>query len=139
MNWADKILICLFLLAIIIWQAFYQAKLFKENRTINHFLKGLLYAGSVLLVTTPFAAAFGLWYLLKIPILGVLERAALFDLMLNKFRGELWWYNGSMTVTDVRVKGSWWDKIENKLPLPLMKALKISYIIFFIVYFILIK
>jgi hypothetical protein len=139
MNWADKILTCLFLIAIITWQALHQAKLFKENKTINHFWKGVWYAGAVAAVTIPFIYLFNWWYLLKIPILGVLCRAAFFDLILNKFRGEVWWYNGSMTVTDVKVKGSWWDSIENKLPLPLFKALKIDYIIFFIIYVIYIK
>ena len=139
MNVYDKILTCLFLLAIITWQALHQSKLFKENKTINHFFKGLLYAGSVLLGSAPFVAAFGLWYLLKIGILGVLCRLAFFDLILNMARKEVWWYNGSMTATDIKVKGSCWDKIENRLPIPVLKALKIDYIIFFIVYVIYLK
>lgn len=139
MNIYDKVLTCFFLLAIITWQALHQAKLFKENKTISHFWKGVWYACAVAFVTIPCVYLFNWWYLLKIPILGVLIRAAFFDLILNKFRGEVWWYNGSMTITDVRVKGSWWDRLENRLPLPLFKALKIDYIIAFIIYFIYIK
>jgi hypothetical protein len=139
LNCADKILICLFLLAIITWQALHQAKLFRDNKTISHFWKGVWYACAVVLVTIPYVYLFNWWYLLKIPILGVLCRLAFFDLILNKARGEVWWYNGSMTVTDIKVKGSWWDKLENELPIPVLKALKIDYIIFFIVYVIYLK
>src|SRR5690242_1019412 len=126
MNIYDKILTCLFLLAIITWQALHQAKLFKENKTIDHFWKGVWYACAVAVVTGAYVHMFNWWYLLKIPILGVLIRAAFFDIILNKLRGEPWWYNGSMTA-NIRIKGSWWDSIENKLPLPVFKALKIDY------------
>lgn len=133
MNYADKLLIVIFLLAIIVRQALHQAELFKKNITISHFWKGMVYAGSVALMTIPCIHEFGWWYLLKIPILGVLERAALFYLFLNKARNEKWYYIGTGE------KGSWFDRLENKLPLKVLMAVKIGYMVLFITALIFIK
>lgn len=138
MNVFDKILVCLFLLAIIVWQALHQAKLFKQNKTISHLWKAMWYAGAVALVTIPYVWLYNWWYLLKIPILGVLERVAFFDLILNKFRNYVWWYNGSLT-SNLDQKQSLVDRIENNLPAKWLKVLKISYLIFFILAIIFIK
>lgn len=135
MNYADNLLVVIFLFFIIIWQALHQAKLFKEKKTISHFWKGAWYAGAVLLVTIPFVCLFDWWYLLKIPIIGVLERAALFDFTLSiaEQQKDPLFYDGKGTTT------SKIDEEENKLPEWLLKTLKIVYIIGFIAAVIFIK
>ncbi len=135
MNLFYKILVCLFLLAIIVWQALHQAKLFKQNKTISHFWKGMWYAGTVALVTIPYIWLYNWWYLLKIPILGVLERAALFDFILSlvERQKDPLFYDGKGTTT------SKIDEEENKLPEWLLKTLKVVYILALITDLIFIK
>lgn len=130
MNYADKIFVCLFLLAIIVWQAIHQAKLFKQNKTISHFWKGVWYAGAVALVTIPYIWLYNWWYLLKITILGVLERMALFDFALNAARSKPMFYNGDKTT------GSWVDKLENGMSAEAIPAYKIGWVLSFIAYLI---
>lgn len=135
MNVFDKILICLFLLAIIVWQASHQAKLFKQNKTISHFWKGMWYAAAVALVTIPYLCLYNWWYLLKIPILGVLERAALFDFILSlveRQKDPLFYYGKGTTTSKI-------DEEENKLPEWLLKTLKVVYILALITDLIFIK
>lgn len=110
MNWADKVILCLFLAAIITWQALHQAKLFEQNKTISHFWKAVAYAGALAIATAPFIAAFGWWYLLKIPVIGVLQRGALFDFILNKIRGKPLFYSGIESPNESQI-----DEIEKHL------------------------
>lgn len=134
MNLFDKILVCLFFLAILVWQALHQGHLFKQNKTISHFWKGVWYGLAIIVATVPYIAIFDWWYLLKILIIAVVERLAFFDLILNIARGYAWWYNGSITIdynNPNQQKGSLIDRIENILTIQQVKILKIIYVILF--------
>ncbi len=135
MIFFDHLLVSLFFLAIIIWQAVHQADLFKEKKTISHFWKGVWYAGAIALVTILHIWIYDWWYLLKIPVIGILERAALFDFTLSiaEQQKDPLFYNGKGTTT------SEISKEENKLPEWALKTLKIAYIIGFIIAIIFIK
>lgn len=137
MNVFDKIAICTFLLAILVWQALHQAHTFKQQKTISHFWKGVWYALAVGLVTAPYVSLYDWWYLIKIPVLGGIERMALFDLALNKARKYKWWYNGAIG-TSIET-GSMIDRLENHLSNSWIKVLKITYILLFILALIFIK
>lgn len=133
MNVFDKILVCIFLLAIIIWQALHQAKIFKEKKTISHFWKSVWYAGAVALVTIPYIWLYDWWYLIKVPILGVLERMAFFDFILNLARSKSLFYNGDKST------GSLIDRLENKLSEDAIPAWKMSWVLYFVFWIFLIK
>jgi hypothetical protein len=138
MNVFDKILVCLFLLGILIWQALHQAHVFKQQKTISHFWKGVWYALAVGIAVIPYVANFDWWYLLKIPIIGITERMALFDPILNKAHNEPFFYNGPKVQVS-KSNGSWLDQLENKLTETQLVILKVVYIILFIVAVICIK
>lgn len=134
MNYADKILIFIAFFAFIYAQAKDEAKRFKQNLSISHFWRGVEYGFGVIVATVTFITSRDWWYALKIPVIGVLERAAIFYYLLNKFRGKVWWYisaNGE--------KPSLIDKLESKLPPIGIKILKIIYLIAFILSIIFIK
>lgn len=137
MNIYDKILVCAILLSILFWQAEWQAYEFKKQKTISHFWKGVLYALAIGLVTIPYVSLYGWRYALKIPIIGIAERMALFDLFLNLARKYKWWYNGAIG-TSIET-GSFIDRLENHLSNSWIKVLKIVYIILFIIVVIFIK
>lgn len=137
MNLLDKIIVCSFLLIILIWQAIHQAHLFKEQKTISHFWKGVWYGLSVALVTSLYILLNGWWYALKVPIIGIVERMAIFDILLNMARKYKWWYNGAIRPT--YDTGSLIDRLENHLSNSWIKVLKIVYILLFILALIYIK
>lgn len=137
MNVFDKILICAFLLAILVWQALHQAHVFKQQKTISHFWKGVWYGLATALITAPYAASYGWWYLLKVPLIGGLERMALFDIVLNIARKYKWWYNGAIGPTSDT--GSLIDRLENHLSNTWIKVIKICYILLFLTSLIFIK
>jgi hypothetical protein len=141
MNLLDKILIVTFLFAIIVWQALHQAHLFKQNKIISHFWKGVWYALAVGLATIPYILLYDWWYTLKIPFIGILTRMALFDISLNLCRSYPWWYNSSISGNPEQ-KPSWIDMVENKIvgiSIKGKKIMKIIYIILFVVTIIFIK
>ena|SRR5690242_2081829 len=143
MNAYDKLIISVFFFAIIVWQALHQAHLFKQNEIISHFWKGITYGVGVGFITIIYISVYDWWYLLKIPILGVIIRIAFFDITLNSARGRSfpWWYNGSISGNPAQ-KPSLIDKIENKIvgvSIKGKKILKIVYIIIFIAAIIFIK
>ena len=89
-------------------------------------------------LTIPYAVSFGwLWYAVKIPAYGIAARAAFFDIIMNKIRSKPFFYNSSMPFT--KAKSSLLDMLENKLSVPYVIALKITYIIIFIIVFIFVK
>lgn len=137
MNFLDKIFICTFLIIILVWQALHQAHVFKQQKTISHFWKGVWYLLATILLTVPYVTFYGWWYLLKIPLIGGLERLAVFDLILNAARKYKWWYNG--VIGSSIETGSVIDKLENHLPNNMIKVLKVAYLILFIVAIIFIK
>ncbi len=133
MNVYDKILIVTFLFAVIVWQTLHQAHLFKQNKTISHFWKGIWYALAVGLVTIPYILLYDWWYALKVPLIGILERLALFDFTLNIAHNKRLFYNGEgSTSSDI-------DNVENKLPQWVVYSLKGAYISAFIIIVIFIK
>lgn len=133
MSIFHKVLIIVFLFAIIVWQALHQAHIFKQNKTISHFWKGFWYALAVGAVTIPFISIYDWWYALKIPLLGLCERLSLFDFVLNIARNEKLFYDGNGTT------GSIIDKLENKLSSAWLRVLKITYVIIFVITIIFIK
>lgn len=133
MNAYDKIIISVFFFAIIVWQALHQAHLFKQNKTISHFWKGMAYAGAIGLVTLPYVMAYNWLYLLKIPVIGISIRLSFFDFTLNLARHKPLFYNGEQTT------GSLIDKIENSISKEFRLILKIIYVGIFITLIILIK
>lgn len=137
MNIFDKIFICVFLLGILAWQAFHQAHMFKQQKTISHFWKGVWYSLAVVLLAVPYVCFYGWWYILKIPLIGGLERLAVFDLILNIARKYKWWYNGAIGASIEN--GSLIDRIENHLSNGTIKVLKVVYLLLFISYIILIE
>lgn len=133
MSLYDKIIISVFLFAIIVWQALHQAHLFAQNKTISHFWKGVAYACSVALITILYISIYDWWFLLKVPILGVIERMALFDFTLNIARSKHLFYNGKDST------GSKIDQQENKLSIFWLRILKIMYVVLFVIIIIFIK
>lgn len=133
MNAFDKILICTFLFAIIVWQSLHQSHLFKQNKTISHFWKGIWYALAIGLFSIPYILLYDWWYALKIPLIGVMERLALFDFTLNIARSKSLFYNGEGS-TSSKI-----DQIENKLPNLVLFFLKGVYVAGFVLIIIFIK
>lgn len=115
---------------IVVVQARYQAKRFALNLTINHLSKGGIYAILIALVT---GAAYIVWkeFFWQLLVIGVLFRAAFFDPLLNTLRKKGWWYNSTQTGSEGN-KGSWIDRIENKLSVTWVKVLKVIYIAAFV-------
>lgn len=138
MNLYDKILICVFLFAILVWQALHQVNLFNKQKTISHFWKGVWYALAVTAVTVPYISMNNWWYILKVPAIGLAERMAFFDFILNDAHKEPLFYNGPKVQLS-NSKGSWVDRLENKLTNTQLAILKIGYVILFIVAVIFIK
>lgn len=133
MNLCDKILICTFLFAIIVWQSLHQAHLFRLNKPISHFWKGMAYAAGVAIITTPYVMVYDWWYLIKIPVIGISIRLAFFDFTLNMARHKPLFYNGAQTT------GSLIDKIENSISKEFRLILKIIYVVIFITLIVFIK
>lgn len=133
MTWGLKIgVVCACLLFIYI-QARYQSKMFKEQKHISHFSKALFYSLIVALLTV--VMMWGKWHdwkdenrMWEIPLLGSLCRLAWFDPVMSFFRRVPFFYNGATNVSALYNKGSWVDRLENKLSTDTVVALKIFYI-----------
>jgi hypothetical protein len=65
-------------------------------------------------------------FLYEVPVIAAATRLAWFDPILNLLRKNNWWYNGTRG-TDK--KGSWFDRVENKLGDSWVKVLKVGYMI----------
>lgn len=126
MTWWDKVFAVASFLAIILIQCKWQAKLFAAQRSINHTVHAIIYCAGMVPVLIFFWPCW--WQVIAI---GVLERLALFDPILNRIRGKPYYYNGT--------PGSWMDRIENKLSAWWVFILKHLYIIIFILAVIFIK
>lgn len=134
MNYADKILIVVAFFAFIYAQAKDESKRFQQNLSISHFGKGAIYGCGIVFVALPFVVTYGWWYALKISTIGILERAAIFYFILNRFRDKVWWY-----VSASGERPSVIDKLESKLPPIGIKILKMTYLVAFILTVIFIK
>lgn len=133
----DKIFCIFFWVAFMIVQASYQKEYFAANKPAGrwwHFWQAAFY-GIALTVIVPFAIHFGLWVGVKLLVIGIVERLALYDPILNvlRFGWRKIWYNGKGTT------GSLEDWVENKLPSKWIIPLKIGYVIIFITAAIFIK
>lgn len=124
----DKLFLAGYFLAIIIIQCRWQSALFKANKPISHKMHAVIY----LLTIGPAIWFFWpLWW--QVIVMGLLERVALFDVVLNLCRSKPLFYNGKGTT------GSGMDWLENHLSAWAVKVLKVLYAIIFIVALILIK
>jgi hypothetical protein len=121
MTWQDKAFLSLYFLIIITAQCFWQRALFKRNMPINHFWHGVYYALTALPIMYFFMPV---WW--QVAVIGVTERFALFDFMLNKIRGKSLWYNGEGTTNSLQ------DQLENELSALWVKVLKVLYVLIFI-------
>jgi hypothetical protein len=131
----DKIFPVVYLFMFMLVQAMYQKEYFLSDKPAGrkwHFWQAVFY-GIAMTVVIPFAIYFGWWVGVKLTIIGILERLALFSPMLNLLRFKSFFYNGRGST------GSWQNKIENKLSDKWVIILKIVYIIAFICAAILIK
>lgn len=136
MTWSLKIGIVLACLLFIYIQARYQSKRFKQQKTIEHWGKSLIYGLFVALLTV--CMMFGHWHEWRtydawkdIPIIGVVTRLAWFDPILSMERRFSFFYNGG--ALDKRLKGkSFLDWIENHFSNWVVKVFKVCYIIIFL-------
>ena len=110
---------CIFQI-IIVWQAAYQAHRFKINKPISHFGKGLLYG--IICAAIGLCFLYGRWqeyyWYWQVPLLASFQRLAWFDIILNRMRGDVWYYVGRGTT------GSLQSKIEGKLSDAWVRILK---------------
>lgn len=135
MTFAIKIGITLACLLFIYIQTRYQAKRFKQQKTIEHWGKATLYGLFVALLTA--VMMWGHWHEWRtydvwkdIPIIGLVTRLAWFDLILSILRHKPLFYNGDIHAA---LKGeSLQDWIENNFSPDIVRMLKIIYIILFI-------
>lgn len=104
----------------------------KENKSLPHFKQWvqriLLLSPSILLLSIPNLD------ITTLTISSLLEGSTwllLFDGFYNKIRGFDWWFMGSIDKDE-----SWWDKIQRKIPLKLLKVLKIGVPILLLIIFI---
>lgn len=131
----DKIFPIVWLFIFMLVQAMYQKEYFLANKPAGrwwHFWQAVFY-GIALTAVIPFAIYFGWWVGVKLAIIGLLERLAIFAPLLNLLRRKPFLYNGRGST------GSWQNKIENMLPDKWVKVLKIGYIITFVTAAIFIK
>jgi len=124
----DKLFLAAYFLALMISQAIWQHNLFKRNKPISHALHAVYYCIAVL----PMIYFFNPWW--KVIVIAVVERIALYDPVLNSVRNKrpILTYNGAGST------GSLLDRLENKLSLFAVTALKMLYIVGFILTLILI-
>jgi len=135
MTFLLKLSISGIILLFIYAQCRYQAVQFAKQKPINHFGKAAIYGVFVIGLT----AAFMHWndfnnywpLLWKIPLIGLIERMAFFDLVLSLLRHTPLFYNGDV---HPGLKGkSLMDTIENSFPPGIVRLLKIIYIIGFVI------
>lgn len=132
MNWHDKIFIVAWLLLFMIVQARFQDKHFDDNKPAGkrwHFWQAVLY-GVAMCMIIPYWVSCGWWIALKLAAIGVAERFAFFDGILNIARHRSFFYNGKGTTDSVI------DQLENELSTFWVIVLKITYIVIFILAFI---
>lgn len=118
----NYILAFLLFAGVLYWDVTTDYKKWKENKPVKHFkegvLRALLLVPSILLLALPHLS---LW---KIVTAAAMEAAIwllLFDGFYNRLRGFDWWFLGSVDEDD-----AWWDKLQRKIPLKLLKVIKIS-------------
>lgn len=135
MSIYDKLFVAYMVFGFMSLQAAYQAERFEQHKTISHRFHAWLYAIFSIIVCVPFISSLGWWAALKLGGICALSRLAIFDLFLNWIRDKrpILTYNGKGTTS------SWQDQLENLLPTKYLLPLKISYIIIFLGYLILIK
>jgi hypothetical protein len=121
MIWQDKAFLAFYFLVIIIAQCFWQAALFKRNMPISHFWHGVYYCLTILPMMYFFMPV---WW--AVVLIGVTERLALFDFILNKIRSKPLWYNGRETTNSLQ------DQLENELSALWVKVLKVVYVLIFV-------
>jgi hypothetical protein len=137
-NNFDIILLSLLYIGACTGQAFYQAHLFKKDKHINHIVHGIFYAMWCILIALAYYTQFDIWIALKVGCFGIITRAAFFDPILNIIRKKPLWYNSIPLIHS----GSILDWIENKFfakgKIKWIIALKISYILLWLIYILLI-
>lgn len=124
-----QLITCAFLFnAIIMYQAGYQAKRFRQNKPISHIGKELIYGIACSVIGLCFL--YGRWqeifWYWQVPLLASMQRLASFDLILNHLRHNAWYYVGRGTT------GSIQSKIEGKLSDYWVKRLKIAFIVLWV-------
>lgn len=125
MSWFDKIFIAGYFLAIILVQCIWQARLFKNHKTINHWWHGLYYTLTVLPILYFF------WpYWWQVGLLALFTRIAFFDFMLNAIRGKNLFYNSDKDA------GSIVDRVENVFTVFWVNVFKVCCVGAFIIIFI---
>lgn len=137
MSWSLKIGIILACLLFIYIQCNYQAKQFKQQKTISHWGKSAIYGLFIALLTA--CLMWGHWHEWRtypawtdIPIIGMVTRLAWFDPILSLKRSLPFFYNGG--AVDKMLKGhSFLDWIENHFSSWVVKVFKVCYIILFVI------
>jgi hypothetical protein len=137
MTFYDKLFPIAWLFVFMLVQAMYQKQYFLAGELAGrkwHFWQAALY-GVAMTVVIPFAIYFGWWGGVKLALIGILERLAIYDPLLNILRKKrpILTYNGNGTTGSVQ------DNLENKLSPKWLLPLKIFYIIAFICSVIFIK
>lgn len=135
--WDITFLSCVFVLACT-GQAAYEAHMFANKKTINHFVHGLYYGVFCALMAIACGLLAEKWVIvIKVFLFGVIARAAFFDPILNIMRKKEFWYNA----TTLSNHGSWLDWLENRLlnydkpgGVNRVIILKIGYLLIWIIY-----
>lgn len=126
MTLFDKLFLAGYFLAIIVIQSLWQARLFKANKPISHAQHAVYYCLTILPMLYFF---WPVWW--QVIVIAILCRLAFFDPILNLIRGKPLFYNGAGTT------GSWLDQWENSLAEWALAALKMTYVVVFIIVLIL--
>ena len=94
-----------------------------KNIPVKHGKEALLRAyflvPSVLLLCLPFPL--NIWKIVTVAALEAFTYLLLFDGFYNLKRKFNWWFLGSVDPDD-----AWWDRVQRKIPLTLLKILKIG-------------
>lgn len=97
-------------------------KKWKENKPVKHLkewlFRALFLVPSAILLALPEFSILSVIH--SIGIIGF-TWLLLFDGFYNKIRGFNWWFLGSKDKDD-----AWWDKLQRKIPLKVLKITKIS-------------
>lgn len=107
----------LFFILLIVTHALIDAKRIEAGKIINHWLEGLIYGAIAALF---WAISSDEWY--RVVIVAIAFRMALFDILLNRFRGLPLLYEGTDSPNRSVV-----DRLEEKIGIPTI-YLRIGYI-----------
>lgn len=128
MNGYDKLFAVGYFLLIIFIQCKWQSALFKANKPISHVKHAIYY----LLTIGPAVWFFcPIWW--QVIVIGVAERLAFFDPILNLVRGKPLLYNSDRKAESII------DRIENKFSVFWINVMKVAYVVAFIIVIIRIK